>query len=120
VSFNGADVANITLDGVIKSNYSDIHIHEEQADLHGRQFATAFVKFYSAMEAERAGEIISKNHGNHLRSCVAGIEELQKIRESAAPPPAKPLFDVNLVTKLSNILFCLTLTFDIFRMRAVM
>lgn len=96
-------MANITLAGVIKSHYSDIHIHEEQIDRHGRQFATAYVKFHSVPEAELAAELISETQGDHLRARVSGIEELQEIRESVAPPPrpiidAKPLFDLNLVS----------------------
>jgi len=100
------DVANITLDGVNKDQYGDIHIHEECADRQGRRFATAYVKFRSGAEADKAAALITNTQGAHLRAHVTDVEELDRIRRVHRvfiPSPtktghdAKPLFDMDLV-----------------------
>ena len=107
--YSGKEVAMNTLEGVKKYAYSDIHVHIEPVDGSGRQFATAYIKFTSSHEAEKAIEIIANTQGPHLKSEICSTEELYNIRESGnrirpprGPPgmrnsgsDAKPLFELD-------------------------
>jgi hypothetical protein len=99
-----------TLDGIKRMSYSDIHVHIEPIDMVGRQFATAYIKFVSVLEAERAVEMLEKLQGPHLKYEITDVEDLYRIRDGAnkgrargpsiqrsSMSDAKSLFDLDIV-----------------------
>lgn len=84
-AYSGKDVAMNTLSGVKRFAYSDIHVHVEPVDMSGRTYATAFVKFVSEYEAEKAIEMF-KIQALPIKAEIQEVEELYLIRDGGNKP----------------------------------